>query len=31
MFKHKAELSPGCRAVMDKESSAKSRKVATTD
>jgi hypothetical protein len=31
MFKHKAQLSPGCRAVMDKEGSAKSGKVATTD
>ena len=31
MFKHKAELSPGCRAVMDKEVANKSRKVATND
>lgn len=31
MFKHKAELSSGCRAVMDKESAAKSRTVATND
>ena len=31
MFKHKAQLSPGCRAVMDKEVSAKSGKVATID
>jgi hypothetical protein len=31
MFKHKAELSPGCRAVMDKELAAKSKKVATND
>ena len=31
MFKHKAELSPGCRSVMDKELAAKSRKVATND
>ena len=28
MYKHKAELSPGCRAVMDKNSAAKSKKVA---
>jgi hypothetical protein len=31
MFKHKAELSPGCRAVMDRDLAAKSRKVATND
>jgi hypothetical protein len=31
MFKHKAELSSGCRAVMDKEVAAKSRNVATND
>ena len=31
MFKHKAQLSQGCRAVMDKELAAKSRKVATND
>jgi hypothetical protein len=31
MFKHKAELSSGCRAVMDKEAAAKSRTVATND
>ena len=31
MFKHKAELSSGCRSVMDKELAAKSRKVATND
>jgi hypothetical protein len=31
MFKHKAELSAGCRAVMDKELAAKSKKVATND
>ena len=31
MFKHKAELSVGCRAVMDKNDAAKSKKVATTD
>ena len=31
MFKHKAELSAGCRAVMDKEVAAKSRNVATND
>ncbi|HWZ37190.1 MAG TPA: hypothetical protein VNY08_02680 [Bradyrhizobium sp.] len=31
MFKHKAELSPGCRAVMDKELAARSKKVATND
>jgi len=31
MFKHKAQLSTGCRAVMDKELAAKSRKVATND
>jgi len=31
MFKHKAELSSGCRAVMDKELAAKSRNVATND
>ena len=31
MYKHKAELSPGCRSVMDKDLAAKSRKVATND
>jgi hypothetical protein len=31
MIKHKAELSSGCRSVMDKELAAKSRKVATND
>ena len=31
MYKHKAELSAGCRAVMDKTDAAKSKKVATTD
>jgi hypothetical protein len=31
MIKHKAELSSGCRSVMDKELVAKSRKVATND
>ena len=31
MFKHKAELSTGCRAVMDKELVAKSRNVAVND
>ncbi len=31
MFKHKTELSAGCRAVMDKELAAKSKKVATND
>ena len=31
MIKHKAELSAGCRSVMDKELAAKSRKVATND
>jgi hypothetical protein len=31
MFKHKAELSSGCRAVMDKELAAKSRNVAVND
>jgi hypothetical protein len=31
MIKHKAELSTGCRSVMDKELAAKSRKVATND
>jgi hypothetical protein len=28
MFKHKAQLSPGCRAVMDKTQADKSKKVA---
>jgi len=31
MIKHKAELSSGCRSVMDKELAAKSRNVATND
>jgi hypothetical protein len=31
MYKHKAELSAGCRSVMDKNDAAKSKKVATTD
>lgn len=31
MFKHKAELSAGCRAVMDKEAANRSKKVATND
>ena len=31
MFKHKAELSSGCRAVMDKEVANRSKKVATND
>lgn len=31
MYKHKADLSSGCRAVMDKDLAAKSRKVATND
>jgi hypothetical protein len=31
MVKHKAELSSGCRSVMDKELAAKSRNVATND
>jgi hypothetical protein len=31
MFKHKAELSTGCRAVMDKEVVAKSKNVANND
>jgi hypothetical protein len=31
MIKHKADLSSGCRSVMDKELAAKSRKVATND
>lgn len=29
MYKHRAELSPGCRAVMDKDLAAKGKKVAT--
>ena len=31
MFKHKAQLSAGCRAVMNKDLAAKSKKVATDD
>jgi hypothetical protein len=31
MYKHKADLSAGCRALMDKDLAAKSRKVATND
>ena len=31
MFKHKAQLSVGCRAVMDKDLAAKSKKVADRD
>ena len=31
MFKHRSDLSAGCRAVMDKEFAAKSRNVATND
>jgi hypothetical protein len=31
MYKHKADLSTGCRALMDKDLAAKSRKVATSD
>jgi hypothetical protein len=31
MYKHRAELSPGCRAVMDKDLAAKGKKVATND
>ena len=31
MYKHKADLSAGCRALMDKNLAAKSRKVATND
>jgi hypothetical protein len=31
MYKHKADLSTGCRALMDKDLAAKSRKVATND
>jgi hypothetical protein len=31
MYKHRAELSPGCRAVMDKDLAAKGKKVATNE
>ena len=31
MYKHRAELSSGCRSVMDKDLAAKSKKVATND
>jgi len=31
MFKHKSELSPGCRAVMNKESATRSKTVAEND
>ena len=31
MYKHKADLSAGCGALMDKDLAAKSRKVATND
>jgi hypothetical protein len=31
MFKHKAQLSTGCRAVMDKDIASKSKKVADSD
>ena len=31
MYKHRTELSAGCRAVMDRDLAAKSRKVATND
>ena len=31
MYKHRAELSPGCRAVMDKDLAAKGKKVAEGD
>ena len=31
MYKHRAELSVGCRAVMDKDLAAKSKKVAEND
>jgi hypothetical protein len=31
MYKHKADLSTGCRALMDKDLATKSRKVATSD
>ena len=31
MYKHKADLSAGCRALMDKDLAAKSRSVATND
>ena len=31
MYKHKAQLSTGCRAVMDKDLAAKSKKVADRD
>jgi hypothetical protein len=31
MFKHRSELSPGCRAVMDRDLAAKSNKVATNN
>ena len=31
MYKHRAELSPGYRAVMDKDLAAKGKKVATND
>ena len=31
MIKHRADLSPGCRAVMDKDLAAKSKKVADRD
>ena len=31
MFKHKADLSAGCRSVMEKDLAAKSKKVATSE
>ena len=31
MYKHRTELSSGCRAVMDKDLAAKGKKVATSD
>jgi hypothetical protein len=31
MYKHRSELSTGCRAVMDKDLAAKGKKVATTN
>jgi hypothetical protein len=31
MYKHRSELSSGCRSVMDKDLAAKGKKVATTD
>ena len=31
MYKHRAELSPNCRAIMDKDLAARGKKVATND